>query len=63
MLFRPYAPPGVAVVSWQLILDLTNGQFVGTIPSDHNPLVSDVIFPIETQNLPSSRPAAAPAAG
>lgn len=40
-----YAPPGVAVVDWRLYLDLVNGQFVGWIPSDHNPLVSTMVYP------------------
>jgi hypothetical protein len=40
-----YAPAGVAVRSWQVVLTLVNGRFVGVIPSDHNPVVSDLIFP------------------
>lgn len=40
-----YAPPGVALRSWRLLLELTAGRFVGTIPSDHNPLVVDATFP------------------
>jgi endonuclease/exonuclease/phosphatase family metal-dependent hydrolase len=40
-----YAPPGVAVRSWQLVLNLTAGRFVGTIPSDHNPVAADVVLP------------------
>lgn len=40
-----YAPPGVSARSWWLLLTLTNGSFVGTIPSDHNPLVSDMAIP------------------
>lgn len=40
-----YAPPGVAAYSWRLVMDLTNGKFVGVIPSDHNPLVGDVVVP------------------
>lgn len=40
-----YAPPGVALRSWHLGLELTDGAFVGTIPSDHNPLSVDVTFP------------------
>lgn len=40
-----YAPPGVGVGSWQLVLNLRNGRFVGTIPSDHNPVVADVFYP------------------
>jgi endonuclease/exonuclease/phosphatase family metal-dependent hydrolase len=40
-----YASPGVAVVSWRLLLNLTNGSFVGVMPSDHNPLVADMTIP------------------
>ncbi|HEX8303875.1 MAG TPA: endonuclease/exonuclease/phosphatase family protein [Jatrophihabitans sp.] len=40
-----YAPPGVAIVSWRLLLNLTNGSFVGVMPSDHNPLVADMTIP------------------
>lgn len=55
-----YAPPGVAVVSWKLMLDLVNGKFPGTIPSDHNPLVSQLLFPVEDNSSPA--PAASPSA-
>ena len=40
-----YAPPGVAVRSWQIVLNLTAGRFVGAIPSDHNPVAADVVIP------------------
>jgi endonuclease/exonuclease/phosphatase family metal-dependent hydrolase len=40
-----YVSPGIGVTSWNLILDLTDGQFVGVIPSDHNPLVADLLIP------------------
>ena len=40
-----YAPPGVAMVSWRLLLNLSGGKFVGVMPSDHNPLVADMTFP------------------
>lgn len=40
-----YAPAGVSARSWTLSLNLVNGSFVGTIPSDHNPLVSDMAIP------------------
>lgn len=40
-----YAPAGVAITSWRLILQLSGGSFVGVIPSDHNPLVSDMVIP------------------
>jgi endonuclease/exonuclease/phosphatase family metal-dependent hydrolase len=40
-----YAPPGVAVVAWRLLLNLSSGSFVGVMPSDHNPLVADLTIP------------------
>ncbi len=40
-----YAAPGVGVHSWQLVMALTSGSFVGTIPSDHNLLVADLSYP------------------
>jgi endonuclease/exonuclease/phosphatase family metal-dependent hydrolase len=40
-----YAPPGVAVVSWRLLLNLSSGRFVGVMPSDHNALVADMTIP------------------
>lgn len=40
-----YAPPGVAVVSWRLLLNLTSGKFTGVMPSDHNALVADLTIP------------------
>ncbi|HEX8507941.1 MAG TPA: endonuclease/exonuclease/phosphatase family protein [Propionibacteriaceae bacterium] len=40
-----YAPPGVALRTWQLGLELTYGRFVGDIPSDHNPLSVDAVIP------------------
>jgi endonuclease/exonuclease/phosphatase family metal-dependent hydrolase len=40
-----YAPAGVAVRGWEIALTLTRGRFVGTIPSDHNPVVADVVLP------------------
>lgn len=40
-----FAPPGVAVRSWINELRLSHGKFVGTIPSDHNALVSDLSIP------------------
>ncbi|HWB66599.1 MAG TPA: endonuclease/exonuclease/phosphatase family protein [Mycobacteriales bacterium] len=39
-----FASPGVAVKSWRLMLNLQHGRFVGVIPSDHNPLVSDLVI-------------------
>jgi endonuclease/exonuclease/phosphatase family metal-dependent hydrolase len=40
-----YAPAGVALRSWRLGVELSKGSYVGTIPSDHNPLAVDVSFP------------------
>jgi endonuclease/exonuclease/phosphatase family metal-dependent hydrolase len=40
-----WAPPGVAVQSWGLVMDLRHGKFVGTIPSDHNPVLVHLLFP------------------
>jgi endonuclease/exonuclease/phosphatase family metal-dependent hydrolase len=40
-----YAPQGVAVESWKMIMRLQNGKFVGTIPSDHNPVVVNLTVP------------------
>lgn len=40
-----YAPAGVAVRRWEIALTLTGGRFVGAIPSDHNPVVADVVLP------------------
>ena len=40
-----FAPAGVAAYSWREILNLAGGKYVGTIPSDHNPLYSLVVVP------------------
>lgn len=40
-----FAGPGVAVTGWEMLLRVNGGQFVGTIPSDHNPLVADLVIP------------------
>jgi endonuclease/exonuclease/phosphatase family metal-dependent hydrolase len=42
---RIFTPPGVSTKDAGLIVDLTNGRFVGTIPSDHNPLYADIYYP------------------
>jgi endonuclease/exonuclease/phosphatase family metal-dependent hydrolase len=39
-----WAPPGVAVQSWGLVLDLRHGEFVGTIASDHIPVISHLVI-------------------
>jgi endonuclease/exonuclease/phosphatase family metal-dependent hydrolase len=40
-----YASGGVGVKLWGELLHLRNGRFVGTIPSDHNPVYADVLLP------------------
>lgn len=41
-----FTEPGVGVASWGLYLHLdSSGSFIGTIPSDHNPLYADVSIP------------------
>jgi endonuclease/exonuclease/phosphatase family metal-dependent hydrolase len=40
-----YATGGIGVRSWGELLNLSHGRFVGTIPSDHNPVVSTVEIP------------------
>jgi endonuclease/exonuclease/phosphatase family metal-dependent hydrolase len=40
-----FAPQGVGVRSWRLVMRLHHGAFVGTIPSDHNPVVSELMVP------------------
>jgi endonuclease/exonuclease/phosphatase family metal-dependent hydrolase len=40
-----FAPQGVAVRSWRIEIHLRHGRFVGTIPSDHNPVVSKLEIP------------------
>lgn len=40
-----YATGGVGVRTWGELLKLKDGQFVGVIPSDHNPIFADLAFP------------------
>lgn len=40
-----YAVGGIGVRTWAELLHLRHGKFVGTIPSDHNPVVSNVEIP------------------
>jgi endonuclease/exonuclease/phosphatase family metal-dependent hydrolase len=40
-----YASPGVAIRTWHLFMRISHGHLVGTIPSDHDPLVSDLVIP------------------
>ncbi|WP_088314319.1 hypothetical protein [Kineosporia sp. R_H_3] len=43
---RIFASPGVGVVGWAQLLRLkSDGTFNGTIPSDHNPVLTDVMVP------------------
>jgi endonuclease/exonuclease/phosphatase family metal-dependent hydrolase len=37
------ADPGVATTGWSQLLNLHDGHFVGVIPSDHNPVVADLV--------------------
>jgi endonuclease/exonuclease/phosphatase family metal-dependent hydrolase len=39
-----YAGPGVSVSAWAQALHLSAGRFVGTIPSDHNPVYAVVRY-------------------
>lgn len=40
-----FAEPGVSFNTWSQLLNLSDGQLVGVIPSDHNPVVSAVTVP------------------
>jgi endonuclease/exonuclease/phosphatase family metal-dependent hydrolase len=40
-----FAEPGVSFRSWTELLNVSDGQLVGVIPSDHNPVVSAVTVP------------------
>lgn len=40
-----YATGGVGVRSWGELLDISSGKFVGTIPSDHNPVWAGLAVP------------------
>ena len=40
-----FMAPGVSPRGWKLWMHMSNGQLVGTIPSDHNLLTADVNFP------------------
>jgi endonuclease/exonuclease/phosphatase family metal-dependent hydrolase len=42
---RVFVTPGLGVASWGVVLDLVGGKFVGTIPSDHNPVRATVAVP------------------
>jgi endonuclease/exonuclease/phosphatase family metal-dependent hydrolase len=55
-----FVPQGVAVKDWVNELDLTNGKFVGTIPSDHNPVYADIVIPYTPSTGPTSPPTSPP---
>jgi endonuclease/exonuclease/phosphatase family metal-dependent hydrolase len=40
-----YATGGVGVRTWGELLDISSGKFVGTIPSDHNPVWAGLAIP------------------
>jgi hypothetical protein len=40
-----FVSPGIGVQSWGELLHVSGGKFVGTIPSDHNPIVSSITVP------------------
>jgi hypothetical protein len=40
-----YATGGIGVKTWGELMDISHGQFVGTIPSDHNPVYADLTIP------------------
>jgi endonuclease/exonuclease/phosphatase family metal-dependent hydrolase len=39
-----FAPPGVAVRTAGVVVDLVHGRFVGVIPSDHNPVIAGLSY-------------------
>jgi hypothetical protein len=39
-----FGEPGVALQTWHQLLNVKHGKFVGTIPSDHNPVVVGLSF-------------------
>lgn len=43
-----YVSPGVGVASWGEMLHVRHGKFVGVIPSDHNPVWSELLLPVST---------------
>jgi endonuclease/exonuclease/phosphatase family metal-dependent hydrolase len=43
-----FTSPGIAVRSWALLLNLSHGKFVGgTPPSDHNPMLVNLLIPYQ----------------
>ncbi len=44
---RIFVSAGVGVRAWAQLLRLSSGKFVGTIPSDHNPVLADITVPYD----------------
>lgn len=42
---RIFVSGGVGVSNWGQLLNVSGGKFVGVIPSDHNPVYSDITLP------------------
>lgn len=42
---RIFGSPGVGLVSWHELVHVSHGRYVGLIPSDHNPIVVQVVVP------------------
>ena len=40
-----FTSPDVTVKSWRMVMRLHHGHLVGVIPSDHNPVVANLLFP------------------
>lgn len=40
-----YGTPGVGLKTWNQVMKIKSGAYVGVIPSDHNLLVSDITYP------------------
>jgi hypothetical protein len=40
-----YVSGGIGVSNWTQLLNLSHGRFVGTMPSDHNPVVARLAIP------------------
>jgi endonuclease/exonuclease/phosphatase family metal-dependent hydrolase len=42
-----FTSPGIATKSWAMLLNLSHGKWAGVIPSDHNPIVTDLTIPYQ----------------
>ena len=40
-----WSTPGVAAWRWGMALHMSRGRFIGVIPSDHNPVYADLLYP------------------